>query len=370
MSDRYVNILNPQLPPPPNRRRRLILASLGALSVAIVVLCISALASRPVTADSRDVIRQRLGFKTENEYANLFEDWKQVHRKTYTDEDEHSERYEIFKANVDYIERHNSEGHDFELALNSFADMSRQEFQLTYLGYRPDLKQTAAKHVHEDDDITALPSQVDWRGKAVSKVKNQARCGSCWTFAATGALEGLAAIQSGKVQSFSEQQLIDCVAPSGKEGCNGGFTDDAFKYVEKKGISLETEYPYSAKDGACRKDIHSVFSVTGFVDVKPKNEDALAVAVSKQPVAVAIEADKSAFQFYKSGVFNGSCGTKLDHAVLLVGYGEEDGKAYWLVKNSWGPEWGDGGYIKLARHLGGKGAGQCGIALSPSYPTA
>merc|ERR1712159_282066 len=220
-------------------------------------------------------------------------------------------------------------------------------------------------------DESTAPASVDWTTKnAVTPVKNQQQCGSCWAFSTTGSVEGVNAIATGKLQSFSEQQLVDCAGSFGNQGCNGGLMDNGFKYIEQSGDSLETDYPYTAKTGTCDKSkIKSAVSISGFTDVPPKNEAQLAAAVAKNPVSVAIEADQSGFQFYKSGIFSGTCGTNLDHGVLAVGYGTDGGKAYWKVKNSWGATWGQNGYIMMAKDISNK-AGQCGIASQPSYPKA
>lgn len=181
-------------------------------------------------------------------------------------------------------------------------------------------------------------------------------------------MEGAAYVASGKLPNLSEQELVDC-DHNGDMGCNGGLMDHAFAWIEDHGgLCSEDDYEYKAKQGVC-KECNSVVTVSGFQDVNPKDEQALKAAVVQQPVSVAIEADQRAFQFYHSGVFNATCGTRLDHGVLVVGYGEEDGQKYWKVKNSWGASWGDKGYIRLAREANGP-AGQCGVAMVPSYPFA
>jgi len=221
-------------------------------------------------------------------------------------------------------------------------------------------------------DTTAPMDSVDWRTKgAVTPIKNQGQCGSCWAFSTTGSVEGAYFISTGKLVSLSEQQLVDCSGAYGNEGCNGGLMDDAFKYIiANGGLDTESDYAYTARDGVCNKAkaaIHAA-SIKSFADVPANQEAQLIAAVAKTPVSVAIEADQSGFQFYKSGVFAGPCGTQLDHGVLAVGYDTTATTPYWIVKNSWGTSWGDQGYIMMAQ---GKGAhGLCGINMMASYPTA
>jgi len=323
---------------------------------------------------------------TESEYATKWIQFKTDFEKAY-EAVEDAARYLTFKGNVDFIDEHNarSEEHGYQVGMNQFGDMSSAEFKNVMLTYKAENKKPNPVKVF---DTSSLADSVDWVSKgAVTPVKNQGQCGSCWAFSTTGSTEGAYQIATGKLLSFSEQELVDCAGSYGNQGCNGGLMDDGFKYLEAKGDALETTYSYTGKDGTCSASKSSSpslkkGSVTSFNDVQTDSEPQMMAAVSKGPVSVAIEADQSGFQFYKSGVFSGACGSNLDHGVLVVGYGTDSGKDYWKVKNSWGTTWGQAGYILLTRGanttengrklLGGGGgggaAGECGLLKQPSYP--
>jgi C1A family cysteine protease len=279
-------------------------------------------------------------------------------------------RFSNFKANLikmgEYNDKLEAGEITYTVGMNEFADMDQKEFKEKMLGTKVQTTKTNVKTL-----TNTVAASVDWTTKgAVTPVKNQGQCGSCWAFSTTGSLEGAAFNKNGKLQSFSEQQLVDCSGDFGNEGCNGGLMDSAFSYVEKNGITLESSYKYTAADGTCSyKTSDSVFKNSAHTDVPASDPAQLAAAVNLGPVSIAIEADQFGFQFYSGGVFSGACGTSLDHGVLLVGYGTDAGKDFWKVKNSWGGSWGEQGYIRFIK-TDAAGPGQCGLQLQASYPTA
>ena len=300
-----------------------------------------------------------------------FKDWAALNNKHYTPGTEMDYRQSVYAANVRRVNAHNKLGLGWTMAVNKFADLTGAEWKALYVsgGYagRSGLRNESSF------ELTALPPSVDWsKAGAVTPVKDQGQCGSCWAFSTTGSVEGAWFLKNKSLVSVSEQQLVDCSVAEGNQGCNGGLMDYAFQYIiDNKGLTLESAYPYTATGpNACKAAGKPVAAkLSGFKDVPANSETALMTALVQQPVSVAVEADQDSFQLYSSGVMTKACGTNLDHGVLAVGYGTLGGVDYYLVKNSWGADWGQKGYIMLARgaaYNGGKG--QCGIQMDPSYP--
>lgn len=326
------------------------------LALAALVACASAASVFDATLDTH--------------WAN----YKIVHGKHYG-KDEHVKRL-IWESNVKFVNKHNDEFnkglHTYDVEINRFADMTSEEFRAMYNGYNATKMMQAGKgnKVHQISGLKN-PDSVDWRDQGyVTPIKDQGQCGSCWAFSTVAGLEGQHFKKTGKLVSLSEQNLVDCSRAEGNLGCNGGLMDNGFTYIKKNGgIDTEESYPYEAKDGKCRFNKDNVGATdTGFVDVESKSESALQDALATVgPISVAIDASHLGFQLYKSGVYNQflCSSSRLDHGVTAVGYGSEDDKDYWIVKNSWGTVWGMKGYILMSRNKNN----QCGIATQASYPT-
>ncbi|XP_047467561.1 cathepsin L.1 [Mugil cephalus] len=307
-----------------------------------------------------------------------FHAWKLKFGRSYHSPAEEAHRRQIWLNNRKLVLVHNmlaDEGiKSYRLGMTYFADMENEEYkQQISMGCLNSFNASQPRRgsaFFRLAEVADLPNSVDWRDKGyVTGVKDQKECGSCWAFSTTGSLEGQTFKKTGKLVSLSEQQLVDCSKKYGNMGCGGGLMDQAFQYIQANGgIDTEESYPYEAQDGPCRYNpATSAAQCTGYVDVTQGDEDALKEAVATiGPISVAIDASHSSFQLYESGVYDEpECSSsELDHGVLAVGYGSDNGNDYWLVKNSWGVGWGDKGYIKMTRNK----SNQCGIATAASYP--
>lgn len=318
-----------------------------------------------------------------------FELWAAKFHIKFNNDEQYFATYEKWVSNDKFIEQHNFKNATFTLAHNQFSGMNSEDFS-KYFGLSnyqtlrtqtENLRGSTRVVFHAKLQYPDLPSEVDWVSQnAVTPVKDQGQCGSCWSFSTTGSLEGIYSLTNNELVSFSEQQLVDCdnYKNGGKDlGCNGGLMDNAFNWINKNGgLCSENDYPYvsgtTLTKGNCETNcaILANSKIVSYTDVTPSSDVDMMAAVSQQPVSVAIEADQREFQLYSSGVFSSdSCGTNLDHGVLVVGYGTLDGEDYYKVKNSWGTSWGLSGYILLGRGSQYNGGdGQCGVLLQASFP--
>lgn len=303
----------------------------------------------------------------------LFKEFVSTYHKVYDSTTGYNKRQEIFCQNYEFINNHNSQNDtSFELDINEFADLTNEEFRTQYTPSTFSINQQLGDSQYDATVFSSeIPIEFDWRYDGhVSPVKNQAHCGSCWSFSTTGSIEAHYSIHKNEKVSLSEQELVDCSFMYGNMGCSGGMVDKAYRYIKRFGLSSEDSYPYLAENHMCKfrtlaSSTNKTF-ITGYTDVTPFNETRLTETLYNMgPISVAIDASGDKFRFYKSGIYD-DCGYGLNHAVLLVGYGVDNGQEYYTIKNSWGETYGDRGYIKVAR--GKHFAGTCGLAMMPNYP--
>lgn len=307
--------------------------------------------------------------------AYTFEHFKTEFNKEYKTEQEHKMRELIFNQNLKRIKEINSNPkYTWKAGVNHLTDRIPSEID-ALKGLNRDL----SFHTHKfssykpsKDFLYNLPKEVDWRKEGVTTpVKNQGSCGSCWAFSVAAVLESHIAIQNNKTQLIvSEQELVDCVVNEhkcgGSGGCNGATQELGFDYIQKNGVTLLEDYPYTARNGKCQAaQKHKVAQISSFVKLPENDYNALMTAVATHgPVAISVAADE--WSFYDSGVYNGDCGVVIDHAVTLEGYGtDEEGNDFWLVRNSWGSGWGEEGYIRISREKSAQDV-KCGIDKNPA----
>ncbi|EER97645.1 ervatamin-B [Sorghum bicolor] len=353
---------------------------MGGVVLAAAVLLVAMVAM--AAAELVPVMDKDL--ESEASMMNLYQRWRSVYNGSL-DHVEKPSRFDTFKENARHINEFNKrENESYKLGLNQFSDLTDEEFDSgMYTGAL--LEDTgnvslSSGMIDDDDDDELLasaankkvPCKWDWRRHgAVTPVKNQKKCWSCWVFGMVGAVEGINAIKTGKLKSLSEQEVLDC---SGAGTCKGGDPYKAFDHAKRPGLALDHQghppyYPaYVAEKKKCRFNPRKhVVKIDGKRMMRDTTEAKLKCRVYKQPVAILIEANH-AFSRYSKGVFTGPCGTRLNHVVVVVGYGTTaNGIDYWIVKNSWGKGWGENGYIRMKRHVRSK-AGLCGMYMRPMYP--
>jgi len=300
---------------------------------------------------------------TEKEYRAAFLKFIRENEKHYG-ATEFQTKFNVFKDNMNFVREWNKLSFH-KVAINKFADLTAAQFSAIYNGL----------HYFHNGTINYVPSvtadTVDWRTKgAVTPIKDQGQCGSCWAFSTTGSTEGAHFLKTSSLVSLSEQNLMDCSTSQGNQGCNGGLMTQAFDYIEQNnGVDTEVSYPYTAQDGTCHFSSSNVgATLTSYTNVASGSEKDLVAKIDLGPTSVAIDASHSSFQLYQSGVYyEAQCSsTALDHGVLAVGYGNDGTKDYYIVKNSWGVSWGNSGYIQMSRNRDNN----CGIATMASLPVA
>lgn len=300
-----------------------------------------------------------------NLYLKEFEKFINEFKRDYSSS-EYNYRFNIFSKNLENIRSHNIANHSFKLGIGPFADMTMDEFSYNHLNPFLDSYTTCGVYKY-NGLMNSIPNEMDWRNHhAVTDVKNQGSCGSCWSFSTTGAVEGLVAINTGKLISLSEQDLIDCSTSYDNHGCNGGLMTQAFEFIiSKKGLCSESNYSYTGQDGTCRKCVKvEGTDINDCKQISSGDHNSIVAALSKQPISVGIQANTFQFQHYNSGIFNSTeCfNGEIDHGVLLVAYDKDS----LTIKNSWGDTWGENGYIRIARTLNEDGI--CGVYKSASFP--
>lgn len=318
------------------------------------------------------------------DWDTLWSTYQEQFGKDYPDSVSAEARREIWHQNMLHIMFENEKNPSYSLGINQFTDLTQEEFKSTYLGYKPQnmsILGTTLGRFHYDGDVQDLPSDWDWSEasvEVVTPVKDQGNCGSCWSFSATGALEGALAVGNGWTQTMSEQQILDC--DTGGGACNGGEPSQALNWAKGVNVCSEDSYPYTSGggggggsyygsglgSGGCSSSgcsaVLTVGSIWGAYSVDA-DEGSHCAAVIQRPLSVCVDAEGD-FMSYSSGIFS-NCGTSTDHAILLVGYGYYNNNPYWKVKNSWGTSWGMSGYMILSRPSG-SGDGTCGIQSDTS----
>lgn len=323
---------------------------------------------------------------------SIAENWQTFKAKSgaaFTSDEEENDRMGVFAENYARIISHNAEMRtraknegkndtDYTLGVNEFSTLTDDEFKKIHIHELPLRSPTeleeVEKHVdvedHSDNRTRAgLPSSFNWCNKnGCTAVKNQGNCGGCWAFSITGAIEGALLAKTGQLKSLSEQQLIDCTHTRqyATYGCHGGWPDSGFRYVQTNPLADSRSYPYQARETSCQARRGNV-KIRSYGMIRQNDEEHLrSVVVNYGPVAIAMDASLWSFRYYSGGIYSDRSCNKYsqNHAVLVVGYGSQNGQDYWLIKNSWGAGWGERGYFKLARNRNN----MCAVGTYGAYP--
>eukprot|EP00347_Sterkiella_histriomuscorum_P009062 403342666 len=358
--------------------------SLRKYGSLMIVGAVAALAFVGITHYTESVsgnAATNLKLKVDPSIQTAFNNFVSRHQRSFLTQEEYKARLAIFRDTFEAVQLHNSlESKSYKLAINKFSDMSKDEFSKfssLQLPAEDDEEEESNQYQEDDDDddlLLGAPQSLDWRDKgAVNPVFEQTKlCGACYAMSTTGAVEAAYKIKTGKLVELSKQQILDCAGRYGNAGCSGGYMVNAYKYMVENKLMLHKDYPYVNKNQKCQVDTtKTVTGIKGYTSLPANDPVALFNAIQNQPVSVGVQSSKVLFHQYKSGVLDDSrCGQAIDHAMLLIGYGNDkaSGKDYWLVKNSWGEDWGDLGYVKILRDMN-RGGGICGINRLGSYPT-
>ena len=319
-----------------------------------------------------------------------FKNWVEVHKIEVNDGHHLAHMFERFLDNDKFIELNNAKNLSYSVGHNAYSGMDTDEFS-EFMRFKTNAQMFSKENAflrgsipiilqqqqYNDFDFVSLPISIDWRLKGVvNNVRDQGQCGSCWSFSGTSAVETAVAIKTGKLYDLSEQQSVSCAGLKyGNLGCNGGMYNNLWNW-DKSGICSENDYPYKSgtttETGSCQTTCSPISEtkVSSYINVTPYSDDAMMSALVIGSVSIAIQASSRSFQLYNDGIYTDlqDCGNDLDHAVILTGYGSNAGQDYYILRNSWGQDWGNGGYMLIGKGSQYKPNGMCGLLMEPMYP--